>query len=278
MSVSRKGLLWACLGLAAGAGGLDAYWIWTRPAPRVAPVPQLPTVADALARYQASFELTPDRRFLDALGAVRRITTGHPPVQVSATASDKGWDITVDGQPAGQVSALPGFDELLGVLVADATRNLTAKGRIERPAGQRPRWPADEFFPRTALPALARLGSAWDSATSRAETAARAAQLLTGLLLQVHGPLETDGPLAARALAAVAIARALDPDAVKSEECLVAYLLGYSSRAEKLVTTAVIDPAVAAYVAGRDVDLDAAVARSSADPRARYLQLLRLAD
>src|SRR5258706_253623 len=213
---------------------LSAILVWrvlgSGPAPvahRVAAAPKGTSVADELDRYRRNFRFNPDRRFEAALADVHRLISGRTPTQVDARWSESGWDLSVGDEPVGHVSPLPSFQELFAVLVDYARRGLSENGRLERRLA-RPHWPDDEFFPRGALPALSHLSVAWSGGARTAGTAERAAELLTGLLVQVESALQADEPLAARTLAALAVARALDDESVRSEECLAAFVRGYS--------------------------------------------------
>src|SRR5262249_8676276 len=105
------------------------------------------------------------------------------------------------------------------------------------------------------------------------DTAERAARLLTGLLLQSRTRLDADDPIAARALAALAVAHSLDASSVKSEECLAAYVLDYSSHCLTFGEADSLDPAVHSFISGHVSQLSSL---AKATPRGRYLELLLL--
>ena len=138
-------------------------------------------------------------------------------------------------------------------------------------------WSRDEYFPERAIVALDRLGVSW-SATRSPEVAQRAARLLAGLAFQVESvtSLPLQEPLAARALAALAVARALDSESARSEESLISYLLGYSAHAADLARSAPPDDAVAAYLLRRDDVLDRLASAPDAPPEVRYLHVRAL--
>ncbi len=280
MDTFRRPRTWLLL---FSLASLSAILVWrvlgSGPAPvahRVAAAPKGTSVADELDRYRRNFRFNPDRRFEAALADVHRLISGRTPTQVGARWSESGWDLSVGDEPVGHVSPLPSFQELFAVLVDYARRGLSENGRLERRLA-RPHWPDDEFFPRGALPALSHLSVAWSGGARTAGTAERAAELLTGLLVQVESALQADEPLAARTLAALAVARALDDESVRSEESLAAFVLGYSSHAQALAAGGAIDPAVAAFVFQRNAELAAVAGHSGAGWRARYLHLMQLA-
>ncbi|HTO09786.1 MAG TPA: tetratricopeptide repeat protein [Myxococcota bacterium] len=230
---------------------------------------------EALARYRGHFAFPPDRRFQVALRDVHRIVTGKAaPVEAKPSSAQPGWDLRVDGHTAGHVSPLPTFDELFGVLVSHAKEAMTTSRVVAGRSKERPQWPNGEFLPDTAFPALASLQADWEGPGRDPDTAERAARLLTGLLLQARTRLDVDDPLAARALAALAVAHALDPNAVKSEECLAAYVLDYSSYCLGFGEADALDPAVHSFISGHVSQLSSL---AKATPRGRYLELLLLA-
>jgi tetratricopeptide (TPR) repeat protein len=229
---------------------------------------------EALARYRGHFVFPPDRRFQTALRDVHRIVTGKPaPVEARPLGAQPGWDLLVEGRSAGHVSALPTFDELFGVLVSHAKEAMTTSRVVAGRSKERPQWPNGEFLPDTAFPALASLQADWEGPGRDPDTAERAARLLTGLLLQTRTRLDVDDPVAARALAALAVAHALDPNAVKSEECLAAYVLDYSSYCLGFGEADALDPAVHSFISGHVSQLSSL---AKATPRGRYLELLLL--
>ena len=237
-------------------------------------VPGDTTLDEALTRYRSHFAFAPDRRFQTALRDIDRIATGKPAaVEARATQAPPGWDLVVGGKVAGHVSTLPTFPELFAVLVSHAKEALASSRVVAGRAPERPHWPDDEFLPDSAFPALAALQASWNGTGRNTDNAERAAKLLTGLLLQARTRLDVDDPLAARTLAALAVARSLDPESLKSEECLAAWALDYSSHCLSFSEADNLDPAVHSFIEGHVSQLSAL---AKATPRGRYLELLLL--
>ncbi|MEX2206799.1 MAG: hypothetical protein WEF50_11280 [Myxococcota bacterium] len=234
------------------------------------------SIERALETYQSHFRFEPDRRFLSAFRAVTLLASGQPGT-AEASWTGSGWQIKAEGVPVAEVSALPSFDELFSALLTHARRSLMTGGVTRGRPVSATQWSRDEYFPERAIVALDRLGVSW-SATRSPEVAQRAARLLAGLAFQVEcvSSLPLQEPLAARALAALAVARALDSESGRSEESLVSYLLGYSAHAADLARSAPPDDAVAAYLLRRDDVLDRLASAPDASPEVRYLHVRAL--
>ena len=123
---------------------------------------------------------------------------------------------------------------------------------------------------------LAQASDAWNGGRRDARVALTAARALGWILLQSSDPLELADPIAARALAALAIARVLDPTKGAEEECLLSYVLGYSAHAQAVAQALSQEEPLRAFVLADDAKLEQ-LARTRGDFETHYFRLLRLA-
>jgi hypothetical protein len=282
MPVSRR--LVALLAVAAvGAGGLlvqncvsarRAKQRSSQAARKPEPAPGSASAQEGVASYRAMFRLPPDRRFQRALADVYRIAKGNESPSIEVTWSEDTWELRRTGAVLWRGPVLPTFADLFEMLVTQAKQDLASAPPQTAVRAELAPESAAAFLARDALPVLKKLGEQWQAGARSPELALRAAQRLTELYLQTYGLTEYADPLAARALATLAIARALDPEAGRSEECLLAYLLGHSAHAEQVARTLPASDSIAALVLHRPEILRAAAALPDASHRDRYLNLL----
>lgn len=288
--VTRPIALVLALAAVAAGGFLALDWIEApraRPAaakaPNLKPRPLIPTppepskrssVSEGVEAYRTLFRFPPDRRFQRALADIHRIAAGAESAPIEVTWSGDTWELRRGAEVLGRGEALPGFAALFDVLVTQAKRELAANPPAKPVSAVLSPESGRAFFARDAFPALRALGEQWQAGARSPELALRAAQRLTELYLQTPGEMEYTDPLAARALAALALARALDAEAGRTEECLLALAFGHSTRALEIARALPAnDPAAALALRRVDVLRDAA-ARPNAPDRIRYLNLL----
>lgn len=198
-------------------------------APREAPAkiaaPQ-PIALEDVSNWKMATRLSPDARFVEAFAAVRKLN-GKGPVEAKS-AYDDGWKIMVDEEAVAEVPELPEFAELLGELEAYAEQN-------SRPAGSaKPTKDmvesVDMFLSPAVIKALREMNATTDASPEMLELAARAHVYL---VVQTNDHLDQADPVASKALALLAMAKATGAD-MTGEEALLAYELGYSRHARKL--------------------------------------------
>jgi hypothetical protein len=176
------------------------------------------------ARLVEAYALGMDRRFLRAVDEVIRLARGTAcDGAASARRAGDGWTLTACGENVGTLPADPDLPDALALLVTVATRNLGASdAKITPPALPLPT--ADE-----ALVRVARL-------ERRAPPYARAdvhelASSLVALAFALPDDMEVADVLWGRALAALAIDRALGGVDTSRGEALLGLALGYEAAA-----------------------------------------------
>jgi hypothetical protein len=227
----------------------------------------------ALEQLRAHFRPQPDRRFQAAIADLFRLSTGAEPKAVTARWTDNRWDLLHGDQLVARVSPLPQWTELFGSLVEWAVRLRAGAARQSESSE------VLEELPRAAWgngahEGLAALDRAWTGGAHTARLANHAARLMGLAHLEANDEMQLSDPLAARALAALALGRSLDQGAGREEEALLAWTLGYSVHAVSIATDLPEASAIAAYVLDRHDRLENL---APAGEEARYLRLARLA-
>ena len=194
------------------------------------PAPVAP-VAEWRPNLRAAYRLRPDSRFLLAFGELDRLA-GPLPAAPAAVASaeflDGKWTIRIGAETAGTLPELPDFPDALAALVARA--------KLKLPKELRPAPPPEQRGRAFLMPALAKEMPAAEKRAIQDHSYAEAARLFADLAFQTPDRLQLAPILPARALALLAAARAMDPnakgDAALEEEVLLADAMGYTRHAQ----------------------------------------------
>jgi hypothetical protein len=236
---------------------------------RVATMPDSPeTLREMLS---ARVRVAPDRRLSLAIGESFALRGGARPV-VSVERSGQRWSVVVDGRSRATLRDWPTFDALFEALTT-ATRELPL-GTTTGAAPEAATWPV--LTPsRATTTTLAALDRAWASGARNAHTVAAAARALTALAIETPDTLDAADLLCARALAALAWARALDRRD-RTSEALLAYHMGYESDAARLAEGLPMSSAVRHWVTGDDAQLREIANAREATEADRYLWFRRL--
>jgi hypothetical protein len=219
---------------------------------------------------RASYRLRPDARFLRALGDLRRLL-GKREAAIEARFESGTWAVREGGAPVGTLPEIPGFADGLALLTARA-RALGAGSASAANVARSEAYLADD-----AIPALAALDRGAAGHAAAPEEAGRAAALLARLAFQSADRLELADALGARALAALALAKASGATGLARDEALLAAALGYSRHAAALAASLPEGDALRLFLEHREDALEAKARASGASPEARYLWLRRIA-
>lgn len=244
-----------------------------RPAPAVPSPPRLaltpfPRTLDELRALHTEAERLPlDARIVAAFAEVRRVRGVRAPVAAARFERDR-WVITLDRVAVGELPALASPADALPVL---------ARAVIATPsAAPDPAAPAHvlDLAPGTALQGLRDLAPDHPRSATDPPHPAAAARALAALLFEASDVISGSDPIAARALAAAAWARAVGTPAPDAE-ALIAFSMEYTAAARTLAAALPADDALRAYVSGDDARLNAPGATR---PAVAYLRFRRLLD
>ncbi len=224
------------------------------------------TVEDLKSRLDARWRLAPDRRLALALQFLASLRDPNAPAVEFRAAGDR-WTATLQGASIATLPATPTFEELLAAATAYArTAGVVARLAITPSDGGVPVPPAQWRDPWV----LARTVDArWTAGTHTASDVALLGRTLAVTFATLQDPLGVGDPLAARALAALAVARAAGSADAGAEALLckaMTYTAEASHRAAPLAST---DPAVHAWVTGDGEALGSLA--DGRDPLARLL-------
>ena len=189
-----------------------------------AAVESLPQVVDA------TYRLRPDRRFLLAVSDLVALNTGrHEPVEIDF--SQGRWMVRCEKQEVGTLPDMPTF--------GDAMAMLTKWAAALRPATVQSAPPSllaslDRDLEELTTASLFRAAGRIDPTHGASDlpVATRLARAMTLLnLMADEDRFGLADPLRARALALIAMARAIDATAVAEEQAVMARSMGYDTEA-----------------------------------------------
>lgn len=232
----------------------------TRPAKRLGDLPP----AEAAAAVDAAYRLLPDRRFLLAVRDIYAFQRGQS-ASVNVDFENDAWRIRCGGRDAGRLPLIPSFADGFSLLTTWSkslgplsNESLDAKTRdaCDRRIG--------EFYAASLFDAMKGLRKPTGSSVERAARAA------VDLELQTSDVFELGDPLAARALALLAMARASNAQFGGDETALLANALRYDAEARELASSL---PARSAARIATGLD---APRVDAADPRMAYLSAQRV--
>jgi Tfp pilus assembly protein PilF len=229
-------------------------------------------------QWRESFRLEPDRRFLQAFSEVDRLSA-EPSDAARATAEwgeGKMWVVSHRGEQVARLDPLPNVDSLIGLVGSHAAKRRDKAQAVDAAKLAEIRALIGQFHPPKLFDALRRLDALCANRAMSAPVALEAARALSYLLIQVRDPLEYGDAVAARAIAALALAQ-VDPGVSRGDlrevEAMLTTSLGYSGHARALAKDLGADSPIAAFLARNTPGLE-----QLAEDRelARFL-LLRLA-
>ena len=268
--------LLALLG-AAGAG----YWYWLRPeATRQATASASSRISTLRVGLEARYRLRPDTRFLLAVAEIHRILVGGATDDEPANAEFRAgrWTIRHRNKEAGTLNDPPDFSESLQFLSAWASRTIKENSIQFTPQSAGSTELQTDITKLHTLNAILQADQQWQQGKRELELLRAAGQAMAMLAAQSLDEVETADLVPARALALLAIQKALDPSSARREECLLAQVMGYSRHAYEQAGQLPEEEPVRAYIRHEDTALAKAAAAGSTDATAWFFHLQRLSE
>ena len=182
----------------------------------------------------APYRLRPDRRFVLAIGDIRRLAS-VPDSAVTTKFRGGRWRVACGEQELGTMTELPDFPDMLELLTECARKQAWQKGWSDNDGPERSAVVA--ALDRLDAPSALRLADqAWATGARDAALFRQIARAYAMLALETPPTDPACDVIAARAWAALAYARALGAEAPAREACLVADVMGYSAAATDLAS------------------------------------------
>lgn len=227
-------------------------------------------------RDAKSSHLSPDARFLDAVGDVAAVLGGGAPARAAASWNGAGWTIRCTGREVGRLSEYPSFAEARALLMAWAGALGARESLATAPAPPRTTAAIEtQIAALHAMRAADLADRAWAAGHHDPATARLGARALAWLAAECFDQAGAGEAIPARALAWSAIAGALDSTALASETALLADVMGYPAEACALAGRLEAPDPVRLYVRRDDEVLDAMASRGGAPRSARWLSVRR---
>ncbi|HJR53118.1 MAG TPA: hypothetical protein VJ982_05335 [Gemmatimonadota bacterium] len=225
--------------------------------------------------------MAPDRRFVLATAELEELMTGRRVGEIQVGWDGSGWILRHDDTPIGRLAEIPDFDDALALLESRASKGfgvdtltrVVPQAEIDRIEAR-----LDRLRPEEIIDALRQIDAHWREGRRDPRELVLAARGLILLDLQGLHEIEVADGLEARALAALALARATGEPHLGEVEALLADRLGYSSHAVELAGTLSSDGSVRAYLLNETERLRQLAEAAGAAPLTRYLYLSRLAE
>jgi hypothetical protein len=265
------------------------------------------------AALSESYRLRPDKRFLHAVAEIHHLLTGQERAAVTVEFKDGIWLVRYGDTQVGALPEFPDFSHSLSML--ELWAKLVSLNHPLCLAGDEPGQPRvgasrapvvhpywcrfpwhlldkkpkpeqldeittqlDRFWAPEAAAAARQLDSLWRSGVRNPALLKAATRALVYLNLQVLDRMETADLLAGKALAVLALTKALTDVDVAHEEVLLAEAMEYTAHAERVGRSlAQTDPA--RHFASHDAPSLVRLAQAQdANTETRYLALLRIAE
>ncbi|MGZ3458891.1 MAG: hypothetical protein ACXU86_10365, partial [Archangium sp.] len=281
--------------------------------PRDANLDKVDSLATFRTQYEQAYRLAPDARITLALADLEHLLTGKPAPKVEARFQEGQWLFLSDGAEVGSLPELPDFAQALALLEARARQLGTGKLDLkkggeasEKPAPKKKSLkrgtrthlrlasrkkktptpqaettrPGDAPLPlgRAALEALHQQDRDWAAGKRSVASLREGTRALAALSFQLVDLTGTADAVPARALAHLALARAVTGEPLTEEQALIASGLEYDRAAYQLAQALPSDSLVRLYFQKEDARLEA-LAKAEKEPGlARYLWVRRIAE
>ncbi len=224
-----------------------------------------------------AYRLRPDRRFLLAVACIHRFMSGQEETNVTARFADGRWRIDYRGIPVGTLPEFPDFPHFMTMLdgwvkaLRQQQQNPPGPGpapaSASGPSGGAParsevagsaavpkeiEEELDRFLAPHAVSAAHKIDEAWNAGDRSPALLRAAARSLALLALQHLDYLETGDRLPGKAIAVLALAKALTDLPCDREESLLAHILGYSVHSNSVAASLLQSDPVRLFVTRDD--------------------------
>ncbi|MFH1437211.1 MAG: hypothetical protein ABIJ56_16000 [Pseudomonadota bacterium] len=226
---------------------------------------------------QSGYRLYPDRRFLLAMEEVHRFAGGQGDLKAQAVPKEKGWVIRLGDRDVGTVPDLADFPDLLTLLTQFAAQ--TAKESSftlsrDPVAADAEIHSALEHY--DVLTAAVHANQSWENGSKSEDMLALAALCMAMLAFQGLDLVETADMIPARALALLALTRALTEKQMLRAETLLASAMGYAAHAHKVAPGLPDSDPLKLFFGHNDEDLEKQAQGQAAGVETRFLHLMQL--
>lgn len=231
---------------------------------------------------QADNQLVPDTRFTRAVEVLNYLVTGEASAGSSQTWNDAEWEIASDGETVGTLPAYPDYLAASRLLEA-RIRQLSAQSVLnssgaQADPGYRVKAGIDNFNPRLLTANLAKINGQWQAGNRDGKQLHEAAVNLARLALISIDSLGFSDDVFARALATVALAKAVNTGIDYAEtESQLAFAMQYEANARALAEKLPDSSIWRIFVLREDSKLVAALRDNRGRGESNYYLLRRLA-
>lgn len=260
---------------AVAGGGCPAYVV----PESVLAVPVL-EMRDAL---HAAYRLTPDRRFLAAVGELHRFFVPSASTESASASFEQGrWRLCHAGRMVGDLPELASFADWMQLLrgwrdglaaahplrfgVADPQDLAQARSALER------------YRLSDAVNVLQALDARWAAGQRAPEDPQIAARAYAIIGVQMLDRVELADAVTGSAIAMLALAGGRGQSDMRREEAMLAWQTGHRAHARGVAASLPPQDPLRLYQNNHDADLLAVAAAPTGTAEARYLHLLRLGE
>ncbi len=239
------------------------------------------TPRELYRRVKHGNQLKPDLRFVEAAEQLYAFVYATDAVSAELTASDRSWEVRIDGSQAGSLPFFPSFGEGLAWLETWAVRLIDETG-FALPAATSDsdliEAGRDGYNPSALIDNLQRLDQRWNSGERSGQTLHAVVNNLTHLSLINGDTIGLGDDHNARTLAMLALARVVNPAVdYRQQRSKLAYALGYLGDSRRLLAETADGSAWRDFIEEDNLGLIERLSGGGAVNEARYLMLRRLA-
>lgn len=236
------------------------------------------TVADSVA---GTYKLKPDKRFLLAVGNIHHFMTGEEETSAKSDFRDGEWHISYQGTEVGTLPEIPDFQDLesllehwAATLQKDHSLELSDSNYSNSEVIEKE---LNSFQPISVAHAMSEVGEMWKKSPRSSLLLSQATKGLVRLTVMQLDKFALSDDVPAKALAVLALTKALTKQHMEREECLLAYTMGYSEHGIHVSTSLSSSDPVRLYIEQKDQQLMNVASSDSGTVEGKYLSLLRLA-
>ncbi len=220
--------------------------------------------------FLSTYRLSPDRRFLLAIGEIEQLLSGTNSGQTAdATFASGKWQIRYAGSTLGELPEIPSFSDFRTVL-SQRVKKAKNFDIVKEPASD---VVGSKFSAIDMLSLISQANKKWSTGDRSRQSLQTALKALVNLYLQGMDRLEIGDIVAARTIALLTLAKEEGMD-VTEEEGLISYLMGYSKHAAGVAQSMPPSSPVRLFLTQENESLRKAALQPSADARTKYLLIL----